>query len=213
MPGRVRCQMGGAASRSCWAECTACPVTRPLCHPTTHAIHANHTFLPTANKNPLMPKHAPNPTVATSLLMWRMVSYSARQGTTCVWCAGMMMMMTRCAPNLATGAVDVQLQVLFVFAVQVEHGCYQLVAQLLIDGLAEKDDALPVLLLGMKRVWLRPNRRVQIARTRQFRMSTHCQTFSRGVRYGTRGTPIGIMRVTCLRAPPVLRTDNDCCVA
>ncbi len=33
-------------------------------------------------------------------------------------------------------------------------------------------------------------------------MSTHCQPPSRGVRYGTRGTPMGIIRVTCLRGPP-----------
>lgn len=32
-------------------------------------------------------------------------------------------------------------------------------------------------------------------------MSTHCQDPSLGVRYGTRGTPMGIMRVTCRRGP------------
>ena len=35
-------------------------------------------------------------------------------------------------------------------------------------------------------------------------MSTHCQLPSRCERYGTRGTPIGIMRVTC-RLGPLLR--------
>lgn len=34
-------------------------------------------------------------------------------------------------------------------------------------------------------------------------MSTHCQPPSLGVRYGTRGTPMGIMRVTCRRGPPL----------
>ena len=41
------------------------------------------------------------------------------------------------------------------------------------------------------------------ALTRQFQMSTHCQLPSLGVRYGTRGTPIGIIRVTCRRGPPL----------
>ena len=40
--------------------------------------------------------------------------------------------------------------------------------------------------------------------TRQFQMSTHCQPPSLGVRYGTRGTPIGIIRVTCRRGPLAL---------
>lgn len=38
--------------------------------------------------------------------------------------------------------------------------------------------------------------------TRQFQMSTHCQVPSRCDRYGTRGTPMGIIRVTCRRGPP-----------
>ena len=33
-------------------------------------------------------------------------------------------------------------------------------------------------------------------------MSTHCQLPSLGVLYGTRGTPMGIIRVTCRRGPP-----------
>ncbi len=37
--------------------------------------------------------------------------------------------------------------------------------------------------------------------TRQFQMSTHNHCPSLGERYGTRGTPIGIMRVTCRRGP------------
>jgi len=35
-------------------------------------------------------------------------------------------------------------------------------------------------------------------------MSTHCQPPSLGVRYGTRGTPIGIIRVTCRLGPPLV---------
>jgi hypothetical protein len=35
-------------------------------------------------------------------------------------------------------------------------------------------------------------------------MSTHCQLPSLGVLYGTRGTPIGIIRVACRRGPPPL---------
>ena len=35
-------------------------------------------------------------------------------------------------------------------------------------------------------------------------MSTHCQLPSFGVLYGTRGTPIGIIRVTCRRGPSLL---------
>lgn len=37
--------------------------------------------------------------------------------------------------------------------------------------------------------------------TRQFQMSTHCQPPEVGVRYGTRGTPMGIMCVVCLLGP------------
>ena len=49
----------------------------------------------------------------------------------------------------------------------------------------------------------------QVVRTRQFQMSTHCHTFSLGVRKGTRGTPMGIIRVTCRRGPfDTLRRQN-----
>ncbi len=50
----------------------------------------------------------------------------------------------RCA-HVAAGAVDVQLDGLLVLGVQVEHGGHQLVAQLLVDGLAQEDDPLAVL--------------------------------------------------------------------
>lgn len=41
------------------------------------------TFLPTASRKPLMPMQPPKPTVPTSLLMCRIVSWMAREGTTC----------------------------------------------------------------------------------------------------------------------------------
>ena len=41
------------------------------------------TFLPIASMKPLMPMHAPKPTVPTSLPMYFMVSNSAKHGTTC----------------------------------------------------------------------------------------------------------------------------------
>lgn len=41
------------------------------------------TFLPIASIKPLMPMHAPKPTVPTSLPMYFMVSNSAKHGTTC----------------------------------------------------------------------------------------------------------------------------------
>lgn len=43
------------------------------------------------------------------------------------------------------------------------------------------------------------DRKMMRSRYRQFQMSTHCQDPSLGERYGTRGTPMGIMRVTCRR--------------
>ncbi len=52
-----------------------------------------------------------------------------------------------------------------------------------------------------KQMVLAPDDRLPHSRTKQFQMSTHCQPPSRGVRYGTRGTPIGIMRVTCRLGP------------
>ena len=49
--------------------------------------------------------------------------------------------------------------------------------------------------------------------TRQFQMSTHCQPPEVGVRYGTRGTPMGIMRVVCLLGPlPALYQCQYCTV-
>lgn len=47
--------------------------------------------------------------------------------------------------HLAAGAVDVQLHVFFVLAVQVQHGGHQLVAQFVVHRLAQEDDPLPVL--------------------------------------------------------------------
>lgn len=38
-------------------------------------------------------------------------------------------------------------------------------------------------------------------RTKQFQRSTHCHPPVLGPRYGTRGTPMGIIRVTCLFGP------------
>lgn len=42
------------------------------------------TFVPTAMRKPVMPRHAPKPTVATLLPMCFMVSWIASAGTT--WC-------------------------------------------------------------------------------------------------------------------------------
>mmetsp|Transcript_31653 Transcript_31653/g.56644 ORF Transcript_31653/g.56644 Transcript_31653/m.56644 type:complete len:291 (+) Transcript_31653:87-959(+) len=46
--------------------------------------------------------------------------------------------------HLPAGAVDVQLHVLLVLGVKVQHGAHQLIAQLLIQRLCQKDDALAV---------------------------------------------------------------------
>lgn len=48
-------------------------------------------------------------------------------------------------PYIAARAVDVQVDVLLVLRIQVQHGGHQLVSQLLIYGLPQKDDPLPVL--------------------------------------------------------------------
>lgn len=54
----------------------------PLLPPITPA--SARTFLPTASRKPLMPMQPPKPTVPTSDLMCLIVSWMARQGTTCV---------------------------------------------------------------------------------------------------------------------------------
>ena len=56
---------------------------------------------------------------------------------------------------------------------------------------------------GSSRGRLREQRRTvrPQALTKQFQMSTHCQPVSPGARYGTFGTPIGII-VTASREPP-----------
>ena len=50
--------------------------------------------------------------------------------------------------DLSASAVDVELHVFLVLRVEVEHGAHELVAELLVDGLAEEDDPLAVLCRG-----------------------------------------------------------------
>ena len=47
--------------------------------------------------------------------------------------------------HVASRAVDIQVEILLVFAIQVQHCCHQLIACLLIYGLAQKYNTLPIL--------------------------------------------------------------------
>ena len=61
-----------------------------------------------------------------------------------IWCHGIFNEAQNMS-YISSRAVDVQVEILLVFTIQVQHSCYQLIACLFIYCLAEEDDPFSVL--------------------------------------------------------------------